>query len=115
MSGNINDTNVSKLQSEIVSLINKLDNLIKTNTSIEMYESKYQLEYKYLFNTSKTLWNYIFTQYKNSTFDKSQFQKNLDMMLSTILKIQTAQLSQHQGSTIIGEEIASQYIPQLKK
>lgn len=115
MSGNINDTNVNKLQLEIVSLINNLDNLVKSNKSIQHYESSYEQKYNYLFTTSKTLWNYIFTQYKNNTFDKQQFQKNLDMMLSTILKIQQSQISQQQGSTIIGEEIASQYIPQLKK
>jgi hypothetical protein len=116
MSGNINDTNVDKLKSEISSLINNLDIIIKSNDkSIQQYETIYQTEYKYLFTTSKTLWNYIFTQYKSNTFDKTHFNKNLDMMLNTILKIQQSKISQQQGSTIVGEEIASQYIPQLKK
>jgi hypothetical protein len=119
MSGNINDTNVVKLKTEINSLISNLDNLIESNKenafSIQQYESTYQTQYKYTFTTSKTLWNYIFTQYKTKTFDKQQFQKNLDMMLNTILNIQKSKISQQEASTLIGEEIASQYVPQLKK
>jgi hypothetical protein len=122
MSGNINDTNVDKLKSEINSLINDLDNIINLNSSdldkkksIEYYESNYQNKYKHLFTTSKTLWNYIFTQYKTNSFNKQVFQKNLDMMLSAILKIQQSKISQYEASTVIGEEIASQYIPQLNK
>lgn len=122
MSGNINDTHVDKLKSEINSLINNLDNIINSNIStlektksIENCESNYQKTYKYLFTTSKTLWNYIFTQYKTNTFNKQLFQKNLDMMFSAILKIQQSKISQYEASTVIGEEIASQYIPQLNK
>lgn len=116
MSGNINDTNVDKIKLEILSLIDNLDNITKIKSiSFDEYQSTSQNQYKYLLSTSKTLWNYIFTQYKNNTFDKQQFLKNLDMMLNTILKIQQSQLSQHQASSLIGEEIALQYIPQLKK
>jgi len=122
MSGNIKDTNVDKLKSEINSLIKNLDNIINSHNSIlekkkniQEYEYISKKEYNYLFTTSKTLWNYIFTQYKTNTFDKKSFQKNLDMMFNAILEIQQSKISQYEASSTIGEEIASQYIPQLKK
>jgi hypothetical protein len=108
MSGNIYDTNINKIKKEVYDLINDLDN---GNNVIGKYE--------YLKKTSKTLYEYITKQYDNTKmFNKDIFINNLEMMLKGIEKIQKSnniEKSQHEASIFVGEQLASQFIPQLKK
>jgi hypothetical protein len=108
MSGNIYDTDINKIKKEVYDLINDLDN---GNNVIGKYE--------YLKKTSKTLYEYIIKQYDNTKiFNKEMLINNLEMMLKGIDKIQKSKdikKSQHEASVFVGEELASQFIPQLKK
>ena len=107
MSGNIHNTDIKKIKKEVSDLINDLDNGCDITN-----------KYQYLENTSKSLYNYIVKQYNTSRFNKEFFINNLEMMLKGIEKIQKSndiEKSQHEASILIGEKLASQFIPQLKK
>jgi hypothetical protein len=110
MSGNIYDTDINKVKGEVFDLINDLDN-----------GNNITNKYKYLESTSKTLYDYIIKQYNNNTtqvFNKTFFTNNLEMMLQGIEKIQKSkdiEKTQHEASVFVGEQLASQFIPQLKK
>lgn len=115
MSGNILDTDINLIKKEALELIIDLDLLLENNDEILDFKEEYQKRYSYLYKTSTTLYNFIFDGYNRKNFDKGLFQKNLLMMLNSIYKIQTNQMSQHDASVDIGEELASHYIPHLKK
>ena len=115
MSGNIHDTNVTKLKDEVDKLLTELDAIIENKDNIVYYEDTLKRKYKYISETSDNLWNLIISQYTSSTFNKKIFLKNLEMMLSAISNIQQSRITQHNASENIGETLASQFIPQLKK
>jgi hypothetical protein len=115
MSGNIHDTNVTKLKDEVDNLLTELDAIIESKDNIVYYEDTLKRKYKYISETSDNLWNLIISQYRNSAFNKTIFLNNLEMMLSAISNIQQSRITQHNASENIGETLASQFIPQLKK
>jgi hypothetical protein len=115
MSGNIKDTDVTKIRSCVTDLINDLEKTIENGEDIRDNEYLYEKKYKYLLDTSKNLYNMILDQYRLSKFNKQDFMRNLDMMLSAIENIQNARISQYDASKNVGESLASQFIPQLKK
>lgn len=115
MSGNIHDTNVTKLKDEVNNLLAELDEIIARRVNIINYENTLKHKYKYISQTSDNLWKLIISQYTNSNFDKTNFLKNLEMMLSAISDIQVSKITQHDASQNVGETLASQFIPQLKK
>ncbi len=115
MSGNIHDTNVTKLKDEVNKLLTELDEIIARRDNILNYEDTLKRKYKYISDISDNLWKLIITQYTNSTFNKTIFLNNLEMMLSAISNIQQSKITQHNASENIGETLASQFIPQLKK
>lgn len=103
MSGNIYDTDIQKIKTQVYDLINDLDN---GNDIFGKYD--------YLEKTSKTLYEYI----TKGTCNKTVLKNNLEMMLNNIQKIQRSnniERSQHEASIEVGEKLAAQYIPQLKK
>ena len=103
MSGNIHNTDIKKIKKEVNDLINDLDNGYDITN-----------KYYYLENTSKALYNYIVKQYNTPRFNKEFFTNNLEMMLKNIEKIQKSndiEKTQHEASILIGEELASQFIP----
>ena len=114
MSQNIHNTNVNEIHKQVSSLLIDLDDIISKNEEPSDFANSLHKRYKTLFTTSKTLFDFILKNYGNNTFDKSHFQKNLDMMLNAILNIQNSQLTQEQASISIGKSLASQYIPQYK-
>ena len=115
MSGNIHDTNTNTVNSQVKELLQELDEILQNNESIEPYTSDLKKKYHYLCSTSQTLYNYILKQYGKPNFDKVFFNKNLNMMLRSIENIQKSKVSQYDASVSIGKELASQYIPNLKK
>jgi hypothetical protein len=115
MSGNIKDTDVIKLRGLVNDFIQDMDNVIKNGESVLDYEDIYKNKYRYILDTSATLYKLIHDQYKSSNVDKVQMLTNLNMMLVAIENIQKSQITQHDASESIGEVLASQYIPQLKK
>ena len=114
MSQNINDTNVNEIRNQVTSLLDNLDSIIANNENPTDYDVTLRKRHKKLLNTSKTLFEFIFKNYTKDNFDKTQFHKNLDMMLNAILNIQNSQLTQHEASVSIGKSLATQYIPQYK-
>ena len=110
MSGNIYDTDIQKIKKQVYDLIDDLDN---------GNDDKIVGKYEYLERTSKTLYDYITKGYlATETFNKTFFKNNLEMMLNGIQMIQRSndkEKAQHEASIQIGEHLASQYIPQLKK
>lgn len=118
MSGNINDTHVTKLRELVYEFVDELDTVMKNGNecpSICDYEHVYKKKYQYILKTSPTLYNLIYEQYKSSKFNKTHLLNNLNMMLQAIENIQRSNVTQHDASTSIGEVLAKQYIPQLKK
>lgn len=115
MSGNIQDTKVSKIKIDVDFLIEDLETLIQNNENINDYKSSYQLKYKYLYKTSSSLYNFIFDEFCHPNFNKNIFLENLNKMLNLIVNIQESKISQHDASVLVGNELASQFIPQLKK
>jgi hypothetical protein len=115
MSGNIKDTDVVKLRELVNYFIKDMDTVIENGESVLDYQDIYKKKYKYIFNTSATLYQLIYDQYKSLNVDKTHILNNLNMMLVAIENIQKSQITQHDASESIGEVLASQYIPQLKK
>jgi hypothetical protein len=115
MSGNIKDTDVIKLRGLVNEFIQDMDNVIKSGESVLEYEEIYKTKYKYILDTSTTLYKLIYDQYKSSNVNKVHMLNNLNMMLVAIENIQKSHITQHEASESIGEVLASQYIPQLKK
>lgn len=106
MSNNIHDTKVDKIKTQVYGLLNDIQN----GNDTEQLEEKYN----YLYSTSKTLFTFVSKEIKKPSFNKQQFDKNLDQMLNHILKIQKDELSQNKASENIGKLLAKQFIPQYK-
>jgi hypothetical protein len=115
MSGNIYDTNVTLIKTQISNLISDLNNYSKTSRNISIYENSLQNKYNYLFTTSKTLFNMIFNAFKNNKFDQEYFNVIINKMLNHITQIQNKEISQYDASVNIGTDLAHKYIPQLKE
>lgn len=115
MSGNINDTNVKSIKTDIYNMISDLEKYSKSSRNISIYENCLQKKYSNLYKTSKSLFNMVFNQYKNKNFDKQYFNTTLNKMLEYISQIQTNQISQYDASVNIGSDLAYKYIPQLKE
>jgi hypothetical protein len=115
MSGNIKDTDVTLIKSDLDALLKDLDNIVKNNESPNDHLYRLEKKYKSIKNTSSALFNLVIKEYTNPNFNKQQFLTNINMMLNTILDIQKSKISQYDGSAKIGQAIAYQYIPQLKK
>ena len=80
MSGNIHDTNVTKLKNEVNNLLTELDEIITKRDNIVYYEDTLKRKYKYVLETSDNLWKLIISQYTNSTFN-SFFQGEVSEIL----------------------------------
>ena len=106
MSNNIHDTKVDKIKTQVYGLLNDIQN----GNDITQLEEKYN----YLYSTSKTLFTFVSKEIKKPSFNKQQFDKNLDHMLNHIIKIQKDELSQNEASENIGKLLAKQFIPQYK-
>lgn len=116
MSGNIKDTNVDIVKQEIESLLKDLENIkIKGDESPDDYLYNLEKKYKNLKNTSSKLFEFTIKEFQKPNFNKSDFLKNLHMMLNSILNIQNSKISQYDASVKIGTSLAHQYIPHLKK
>lgn len=103
----IHDTDISKIQKDIVNMIQLLDQ--KTLKS----ETVLKKRFAYLFDTSPSLFNFILKNHDKQ--DRNKLLSNIDMMLSLVLKIQKSEVSLYDASTFVGQKIGEQYIPQLKK
>lgn len=107
MSNNIHDTKVDKIKTQVYNLMSDVKNGEKDTALLED-------KYNYLYTTSKTLFNLVCKEAKKESFNKEQFDKNLDQMLKHILKIQQNELTQNEASENIGKLLAKQFIPQYK-
>lgn len=110
----IKSVDVEKIEQQIKDMINQMDDILKNGEDIEDYKDTLENKFKFLKKSSETLFKYIITNYAKPNFNKENFDKNINMMLGLIKKMQNSNLSQHDASVIVGEELASQYIPQLK-
>ena len=113
MSGNINNTNVDQIKSDIKSMLNDLEDLCKKNEDIISYYNSYKKKYLNLYNTSKSLFNFIINNYGSKNFDQNKFNTNIKMMLNAISDIQQAKITQEKASMHIGQSLASQYFPKF--
>ena len=117
MSGNIHDTKVDLIHKQVNDLIKDLDKILKNGEKTSNYENDFIIKYKYLIDTSNTLYKYICSQmnshYKDDNFNQDKFKERLNLMLNAILNIQKSNITQHEASVILGEKLASEYIPFL--
>jgi len=107
MSNSIHNTKVEQIKTQVYNLINDIKH---GENNTETLQSKYN----HLYSTSKTLFNFVHKEAQKSSFNQSQFDKNLDNMLRHITKIQKDEISQHEASENIGKMLAKQFIPQYK-
>lgn len=114
MSGNINDTNANVINEQINGLKSRLRELNDNGEKKNDYEKTLQREFKKLYKTSKTLFNYIFNNYNTSKFNEDFFNKTIGTMLGKIRSIQSSEITQEHASNQIGGLLAKKYIPQLK-
>lgn len=112
MSGNINDTNVDIITKQVDDLLYEL----RAHTGGQRIdETRLQRKYKDLYNTSKTLFNFILKNHNSEKFDKEYFDRTLSLMLGSIRSIQNQSSSVHNESVLIGKHLAHTFIPQYKK
>lgn len=105
MPNNIYKTNSNQILKECNELIMDLQNNHPINESI------LKKKYKYLYNTSKTLFHFIIKEINSNTFNSELFYNKLNTMLHYITEIQNNKISQHNASTSIGNLLASEFIP----
>lgn len=115
MSGNVKDTNVHKVRSDVAKLTEELNDLRNRNEDIMSWSDTLSRKYRYLVKTSKTLFNYIIKEYAKDAFDLVFFNRTLEMMLAHITQIQQSDISQHDASVNIGSHLANTFIPQIRK
>jgi len=107
MSNNIHNTKVDKIKTQVAGLITDIKN---GQHDTEQLEAKYS----YLYSTSKTLFTFVCKEVTKTSFNKQQFDRNLEQMLVHIIKIQKDEISQNNASENIGTLLAKQFIPQYK-
>lgn len=105
MSNNINDTQINKIKIDCQNMIKDIEN------DKDLNYSNLEKKYEYLFKTSKTLYNFIVKEHTKNSFNKEDFNKKLNQMLSLIKQIQDQEISKYDASVNIGEKIAKEYIP----
>ena len=98
MSGNINDTDVEKIESQAKSM------LIDAN-SLEYTSEELESKYRWLSKRFPTLFNYIKSDYQK--FDIN----TLNLMLNIVKKVQKKETTQENASKLIGTKVARDYIP----
>lgn len=115
MSGNIHDTKVSLIKSQVKDLIDDLESILSKQENVCDWEVTLKRRYQQLNKTSSTLFNFIIKQYGTHKFDKSSFEVTLDIMLQKITSIQQAKMTQEDASVEVGTHLAQKYIPQFSK
>lgn len=115
MSGNIYDTDVDTIKSQINEMISELDNIYKTEKNVHLYEDVLKKKYSQLYTTSKTLFEFILNKFNNKLFDINYFNQTIEKMLNAITDIQKSKITQHDASVNIGYHLAKKYIPEYKK
>lgn len=114
----IKNVNVDLIKIEINNLFNEIYSLnyilIKKNNADDPDDItciRLKNKYKCLFNTSKTLFNYILSEINKDNFNKNIFDKKINSMLSMISKIQKSEITQDDASKKVGIMLADEYIP----
>lgn len=115
MSGNIHDTNVSAIRTQINELTEELQVLKDSGESISDWTDSLQRKYKQLYRTSNTLFKFILTNYGTPKFNEAFFNQTINIMLNRITSIQYAQLTQEDASANVGTHLAKKFIPQLNQ
>lgn len=112
MSGNIHDTNINQIKTEVYNLI---DDLKQLNEDPCEHEYRFKKKYKYLYNTSQSLFSFIISNWGKDEFNQNFFNKTLELMLTQIEKIQQSRISQYDASSNVGSHLATTFIPQLRE
>lgn len=110
----IHSVNVEQIRLEVDKMILELDNITERGELIKDYTDYLKNKFKFLYKSSDGLFNYILNNYGSKHFNKDSFYTNINMMLSLIVKMQSSNISQHDASVVVGEELARQFIPQLR-
>lgn len=111
----IETVNIEKIEEQIQEMISEIDRIKSTQESIHDYETTLKNKFKYLQKRSDALFKYILTNYGTENFNRESFDKNINMMLTLIKKIQNSNITQHDASVIVGKNLAEEFIPHLKK
>lgn len=116
MSGNIQDTKVDVVRKQVNDLLNELFHMKESNIPIDNdVKDELKSKYKKLVKTSETLFKFIVSNYGTEKFNQTFFNKTLEMMLDRITNIQNSSMTQDNASIAIGQHLANNFIPQLKK
>jgi hypothetical protein len=107
MSGNIQDTDVNLVKTQVYNLLNDLSD------SDDRNEEFFKRKYKYLATHFGSLFKYIVSSYGTTRFNQRFFDQTLTMMLNKVQNIQENRISQHDASVSVGTHLAQTYIPHL--
>ncbi len=109
MSGNINDTNVSLLRSQVSSFVSDLQDGLYAD---------YPSRYPELHNTSKALFDMINKSVRKDidtgVFNSEAFLYRVDSILNLIQSVQVGELSQTKASEMVGTTLAKEYVDACK-
>jgi len=115
MSGNINDTNIERVRKDVENMKSELRDMKSEYTLTNSDISELEYKYRYLYKTSKTLFNFILKKGSNPhEFDDEYFNRTIDFMLNQIHSIQQSTTSQYDASANVSYHLAKKYIPQYK-
>lgn len=114
MSGNIHDTNIACIRTQIHDLIDELQLLHDSSKKKSEWLDTLQKKYKQLYSTSNTLFKFIVQNYRTSNFNETFFNQTIDLMLNKIENIQNSRITQEDASANIGTHLAHTFIPQLQ-
>ncbi len=111
MSGNVNDTNTTLIKKQVETFIFDIKYYTAGNDipPVDFFKKKF----KYLHDTSKSLFKYIYENHQDVL--KETFASDINKMLDLILQIQNGNISQYDASAKVGEFIGKKYIPQLSE
>ena len=102
---NINKTNVDKIW-EIANLIN--NDRINNTLSQEKFEENMAIKYDYLYSNFPNLFSMCCSSHSNLN--------RLKFMLDNIIKIQSKDMTEHDASVKVGEQLVNDFVkPDLEK
>jgi len=111
MSGNIHDTNVELLKTQVQQLVNDIHDIKNKNENPQEYARTLSKRYKELSKTSTSLFSFIIDNGGSDSFNKEFFDKTINIMFDKILDIQHSETTQHEASQNVGTHLAKQFFP----
>ncbi|NBU33994.1 hypothetical protein EB118_03490 [bacterium] len=96
---------------DIQLLKSQINGLVADSSSTS--HSDLKQKYKYLYQKSPTLFEFVCKNVTLANFNHSRFNDNIQLYLENLEKVQTLKMTQHDASVIVGERLAGQFLPKV--